>query len=114
MTLVYQKMPAHRRGDTWNGFTVSVSTPDGPLDLTGAAVLVQLRKKPDLPVVAQWSSDDAPATITISAATVTILPRVLAVESGEYVLDVQITLADDTVRTVFAAILPVEADVSRA
>lgn len=51
---------SHKRGDTWGGWPeVTIALNAAPLDLTGASILMQLRKSPTAPdVAAEWATGD--------------------------------------------------------
>jgi hypothetical protein len=86
----------HYKGDTWRGLTVTVTTSGIPLDITGAEIIMQLRKAPGSPVVLERSTDGL--SITLTEPTVgkfTINKMIIDLTTGVYRYDVQMTLAGD-------------------
>ena len=109
-------LKTHTSGDTWRGLAMTITLNGTPLDLTGATVLMQMRKLAASTEVAyEWKSDGASPQIEITdaaAGEVSIKSRVV-LGSGSLPFDIQVTTADGIIRTVVSGVLPVVLDVSR-
>lgn len=109
-------LKTHTSGDTWRGLAMTIALNGTPLDLTGATVLMQMRKlAASVDVAYEWKSDGVSPQIQITdapAGKVTILKRTIT-GFGTLVFDIQVTTADGTVRTVASGTLPIAQDVSR-
>ena len=112
-------LPDHKRGDTWRGMTIVIRRQDtdgtilGPLDLTGAEFLAQVRKTHDGPTIMEWSSADGTLTADTESGAVMVPAGVIDMAPGSYLLDLQVTLEDGTVMTPFEARWKIIPDISR-
>lgn len=111
-------MPDHRRGDTWNGLTVQVfageDNTDPEMDLTGASIKMQVKTAPGS--VARLSVDTTGSGIVITNASegrFTVNAMVVDLVAGSYVYDLQLTLADGTVRTILSGSWEIVNDTTR-
>ena len=101
----------HRRGDTYQGAAFSFSLNGSPLDLTGAAVLMQIKKNSaDSTAVLEFTEADG----TIDDNTFALSPVIIGVAPRAYVYDLQITLASGRVITPVSGTFEILSDVSRA
>lgn len=101
----------HWRGDTWPGMVVTITG----LTLAGASAKMQLRDRVNGKKKAEWSTGATnDIAINSGAGTATVDPLILDYEAGTYVYDLEITLADGTVRTVIQGTLKIIDDITRA
>jgi hypothetical protein len=109
-------LKTHTSGDTWRGLAMTVTLNGTPLDLTGATVLMQMRKlAASVDVAYEWKSDGTGPQIQITdaaAGKVTIMKRTIT-GFGSLMFDIQVTTSDGVVRTVASGTLPITQDVSR-
>jgi hypothetical protein len=110
------KLPDTFKGDTWDGLTWEISSVD-PDDTRFAANLSLVRfQLQNLANVSALSLSSAtPGEITINTATanewsVTIEPRILTIEAGEYLYGLEFTDADGVVKTYLTGSLTVQHD----
>jgi hypothetical protein len=94
-------IPDHLRGDTWNGITSITFSKDGiPLTLSGANVGMQFRKQVDGPVTLELTTSNGGINITDPLnGVIQILPVLITMQYGIYQYDLEVTLADGTVKT---------------
>jgi hypothetical protein len=105
-----------RKGDTWNGFSMSITKNGTPVDLTDAELLMQLKKKPsDTDAQLEFSSlSAADYTITTnSVSSFSVDPTIIDINANDYFYDFQITFADGVVLTPFEGTFTIFQDVSR-
>lgn len=109
-------LKTHTSGDTWRGLAMTITLNGTPLNLTGATVLMQMRKlAASADKLYEWKSDGTDPQIEITdaiAGKVTVKKRTI-VGFGSLVFDIQVTTADGVVRTVASGTLPITQDVSR-
>lgn len=92
------ELKAQRRGDTWQGIgSITVVKNEMPLDITGASIVMQLRRRPKHGViVASWSTDDGSILfLDPGAGKFEVVGRRLEVPAALYYWDIEITLAAD-------------------
>lgn len=111
-------LPVHYRGDTLADIVITYQSSDGqtvtPVDLTGASIRMQLRKKAGANIIHEWSTTAASIVITDAPNGVfTIAAGVLDVPAYAYRFDIEVTLADGTVATPVAGTLEVKEDITR-
>lgn len=111
-------LPDQLRGDTWDGLRMTVQTTDGqtvtPVDLTGASIRMQLRRKPGSEILQAWTTLAADIVITDAVAgQFSVLPSIIDVRGGVYQFDIEITLADNTVMTPVAGTITITEDITR-
>jgi hypothetical protein len=99
----------HKRGDTFYATLFNVKVNNVDLDLTGAVILMQLRKEaggvialsPDLTITDALGGDFQ------------IDEQIINIPACTYQYDIQITLADDTVVTWISGLFIINDDISR-
>ena len=99
----------HKRGDTFYATPINIQVNNVNLDLTGAVILMQLRKEaggvialtPDLTI-----TDAAGGDFQIDE-------QIINIPACTYQYDIQITLADDTVVTWISGLFIINDDISR-
>jgi hypothetical protein len=99
----------HKRGDTFYATPINIQVNNVDLDLTGAVILMQLRKEaggvialtPDLTI-----TDAAGGDFQIDE-------QIINIPACTYQYDIQITLADDTVVTWISGLFIINDDISR-
>lgn len=107
-------IPAHKRGDTWDGKTFSVIVNGAPLNLAGASILVEFRKRPHLNPTYTYSTANSKVVITNAATgTFSIVGGIINFDIGYYDYDIQITLSSGNVKTRVAGIWEIKRDTSR-
>jgi hypothetical protein len=100
-----------RRGDTWLGWPeVEILLNDAPLDLTGAAFLMQARRSATAPEVA---FEFEPVATAPAEGKFTVPASVIDAPAGSFVYDCQVTLASGRVLTPISGTFEILADVSR-
>lgn len=101
----------HYKGDSWNLQAVINDCDNEPVDLTGASVKIQIRKKSGDPVLFELSTDDG---ITIGGDDNNTLSwnRVVDLPQGIYKWDLQIIFLDTTVRTIFTGQFKIQSDIT--
>lgn len=104
-----------KRGDTYNGAVFTIEHTSGyPVDLTGASILMQIKKSAsdDEPVLEFTETDGITITdavngqFQIDEVIIEILPKI-------YQYDIQITLSNGKVKTPIDGTFTVSSDVSR-
>lgn len=108
-------IPSHRRGDTWDGISSIVITSNGqPVNLTSAAIKMELREDIDAPAVFTLSTTDSTIVITNPAqGTFTIPPILVDIPFGKYLYDIQITFANGVVKTYVDGSWEITADITK-
>ncbi len=110
------KLAEVKRGDSWQGLgLITVKLNDAALDLTGASVLMQLRKRPvHGKTIAEWSTARGSIEMIDTAnGQFKVVGRVMNVPAGSYAWDIEITLADGRVITIAQGTWRILQDVSR-
>lgn len=107
-------IPNHLRGDTWSGIPEIIIQKDGqPLSLSGANILMQFRKDIDSSVALELSTDNNGIVITDAVNGKLSIPEVLiTMQYGTYQYDLQITLADNFVKTYLKGTWKIVGDIS--
>ena len=98
-------------GDTWTGVNFYIIINDEPLDLTGCSIRMAFRKDNKLKKV-EWLLTSEADQITIDDNKISILPRLLTLDPGKYVYDLEVTFPNDFVRTFIWGNFQVERDVT--
>jgi hypothetical protein len=90
------------QGDTWSGLTVEFSIDDVAVDLTGASIVMQLRKTfCDKTVALEFSTADGSVLIDSPLTGHFIVqPAIISINPRLYVYDIQVTLASGRVVTI--------------
>lgn len=92
----------HKKGDTFDEVVFQVKINNIVVDLTGATIKMQLRKTYDDTAAALTLTSVASAGITIINAAngeFKINKQIIDIEVYNYVYDIQITFADNTVKS---------------
>ena len=99
----------HKRGDTFYQTPINIKVNDVDLDLTGAVILMQLRKEPGgvIAFVPDLTITDA------VGGDFQIDEQIINIPACRYQYDIQITLADDTVVTWISGLFIINDDISR-
>lgn len=107
-------IPAHKRGDTWDGFhTITLSQNGIPVDLTNSVISMELRHQPDSPLALRFSTTDS--TIVILNPTggiIQIPPRKIEIPPGNYVYDLQIDFPNQQTKTYMTGTWEITFDVT--
>ncbi len=94
-------IPDHTKGDTFEGFDLTVSINSVPLDLTGSTIRMQLRVASSATPIKEFNTE-LEGGITITDAEVgkfSFDQQIINVDAQNYYYDIQITLADGKVYT---------------
>ena len=95
------QLPAAKKGDTWDGFTVNLKVSGEPLDITGATILFQVRQFIESPTHVVEKTQASGITITDApGGQFTVNEFVPDIDAGSYLYEVQVTTSDGKVRTV--------------
>ncbi len=104
--------PIQVQGDTFLGTTFQLfDGNDDPLDLTGCAAKMQIRRTAGNSVVLEWTTTDD--SILISTNEIAMQPKPLYVTEYPYRYDLEVTYSDGRVLTIIYGIFPVQTDISR-
>jgi hypothetical protein len=99
----------HKRGDTFYQTPINIKVNSVDLDLTGATILMQLRKEAGGVVMftpALTITDDLGGDFQIDE-------QIINIPACNYQYDIQITLSDDTVVTWISGLFIINDDISR-
>ena len=98
--------PNHIKGDTMQEVVFTITVNDNPLDLTGAEINMDMRLSTDIRTLAKrFTSTGGDPTIEITNAAggiFKVIEQIVDVPAGTYNYDIEITLADETVKTYIA------------
>jgi hypothetical protein len=95
--------PDHIKGDTMQAVNFTVTVNASPLNLTGATIKMDLRTSNGNLRKRFSSVDDDGISITNAAGGVfSVIEQIIDVPAMTYKYDIEITLADDSVRTYIA------------
>lgn len=106
----------HVKGDTFNMVTFQVKVNTVAVNLTGATIRMQLRKKPDDITAVLSLTSVASAGITITSPTTgtfKINEQVINIEVGTYSYDIEIAYASGIVKTYIAGIFTITPEITR-
>lgn len=108
-------IPAHRRGDTWNGFnTLSFVTSGVPLNFTGANIKMEFRQKPDYPVTFTFSTENSQIQfVDAGNAIIRVMPKVIEVPPSKYFYDLQVVYPNGVVKTYMVGTWNIFADITK-
>jgi hypothetical protein len=103
------------QGDTWQGLTIEFLIDSVAVNLTGASILMQLRKTfCDNTVALEFSTDDGSIVIdNPSTGHFSIEPIIISISPRQYVYDTQLTLASGRVITLLEGNFTVTPTVTR-
>lgn len=108
-------LKTHTSGDTWHGLDLTVNVDGVPMNLTGATVLMQMRKLPESHLHEWKSTGGHPGIVITNAVAGQIhVEKHILVGQHKLYFDVEVTSSGGDVRTVLSGVLPIEQDVSRA
>ena len=103
------------QGDTWQGLTVQFLISSVPVNLTGASILMQLRKTfCDSTVALEFSTGNS--TIVIDnplTGHFSVEPIIISINPRQYVYDIQVTLASGRVITIIEGNFTITPTVTR-
>ena len=109
--------PDTTKGDTFNGILFTILVNDVALDLTGAEINMDLRLTPTGASVERFTSV-GDADITISATPTdgkfTFNRQIIDIAASNYKYDIEIILADNTVKTYISGNWKIVQDVTYA
>lgn len=99
----------HKRGDTFYQTPINIKVNNVDLDLTGATILMQLRKEAGgvVALTPALSITDA------VGGDFQIDEQIINIPACTYQYDIQITLSDDTVSTWISGLFIINDDISR-
>ena len=100
-----------RRGDTWQGFTLQILNGGAPLNLTGYLVRMQVRLWRSAPPIMDVTRGSG-ISVTDLTGQISIDPKLLDVEEGLYMFDVECTSPGGVVTTFLKGTLLVHNDVT--
>lgn len=105
------------RGDTWPGFSTTITRNSSALNLTGATVRMQLKKSAgDSCYQLEFSSlSTLENVITITeplSGKFTVEPEIITLTPREYIYDTQVMLGDGEVITILKGTFTVEQDIT--
>lgn len=109
-------LPDTFKGDTWDGFTWSISdveSNDSEYSATLTLARFQLQSESGtaaLTLTSQTSGEVTINTASANAWSVTVEPRILNLDAGTYSYGLETTDADGVVKTRMAGILEIKAD----
>lgn len=108
-------IPAHRRGDTWNGInTISFTISGTPLNFTDASIKMEFRQKPDTPVTFAFSTSGGEIEmVDASKAIIRIMPQLIEVPPSKYYYDLQVTYPNEVVKTYMVGTWNIFADITK-
>ena len=93
-------IPAHRRGDTWDGLSsIGVEINGAPASLTGATITMELKQTPSSPTALKFSTIDSTITILPSLTAFSIPARIINVPPASYFYDIQINFPSGIIKT---------------
>lgn len=108
-------IPAHRRGDTWNGInTISFTVSSTPLNFTGTSIKMEFRQKPDSPTVFTFSTEnDKIQFVDAGKAIIRIMPQIIEVPPSKYYYDLQVIYPNGVVKTYMTGTWNIFADITK-
>lgn len=108
-------IPKHKRGDTWDGISsITITSNNQPVVLTGAVIKMELREDIDAPVALTLSTTDNTIVVTDALqGTFTIPPILINIPFGKYFYDIQITFANGVVKTYIDGTWEITADITK-
>lgn len=110
------KLPDTFKGDTWDGLTWAIDSVDADDTRFAAALslcrfqLQDLDGNTELTLTSATSGQVTINTATANAWSVTVEPRILSLDAGEYLYGLEFTDADGVVKTYLTGSLTVLAD----
>jgi hypothetical protein len=91
-------IPAHRRGDTWEGIgSITINYNNNPIDLTNAIIKMEVREGIDSPAVITFTSEDNTILKNDAANGIFSIPgTIIDIPFGKYIYDIQIATLEKT------------------
>jgi hypothetical protein len=107
-------MPPALRGDTWPGITsITITTNNVPVSLSGASIKMQLREDLDAPVVLELSTANGGITITNPLSGIfQIPPQIIDIPFDTYNYDIQVTFPNGVIKTYIAGTWVITPDIT--
>jgi hypothetical protein len=107
-------IPAHRRGDTWDGINSIIINVNGvPINLTNAVVKMEFRQSLDSPVILTLTSEDGSIEIFNALnGNIRIPPKKIEIPFGKYLYDLQVTYLDGVVKTYMEGTWEIKPDIT--
>jgi hypothetical protein len=107
-------IPAHRRGDTWDGINnITLAINNEPIDLTDAVITMELREEVDSPVVLTFSTVNDTILITDAVNGAFSIPEIIVdIPFGKYIYDIQVVLASGKTKTYIGGTWEIASDVT--
>lgn len=96
------------KGDTYTGSTIQLGE-----DITGATILMQIKKTHQSQPLITLTEIDGITVTSPSTGVITINPFLVDLPASKYVYDIQVTFADGSVKTFQKGIFEVVQDTSR-
>ena len=109
-------IPAHYKGDHWNGIaSISLILEGVILDLTQAKIRMQVRRSDtsDFTVLDLTSTEGGIVIVDEPGGEFQITSRNLDIPSGSYVYDIEVITADSKVRTVLRGTWKINQDITQ-
>jgi hypothetical protein len=106
---------SHIQGDTFEAVNFEVVKNGDALDLTGAVIRMQLRKEcGGIPILSFTSVASAGLTITNAASGLFKINRqIINISEFNYLYDIEILFADQTVKTWISGNFSIQCDITR-
>lgn len=111
---VVRNIPEHKRGDTWDGISFRIIVGGVPLNLSGAKIDLEFRKRPHNNPSYLYSTTNSKIVITDAVnGRISVVGGIIDFEVGIYDYDVQITLSDGSVKTRIVGQWSITKDITR-
>lgn len=98
--------------DTYAGTDFTVTVNDVALNLTGAAIRMQVRRTRNEPAIIDIDTDDGITITDAAAGKFSIDEQIFSGVPGVYLYDIQITLSDGTVKTYIKGNFTITGDIT--
>ncbi len=107
-------IPAHRRGDTWDGVNSIIINVNGvPINLTDAVIKIDFRQSLDSPVVLTLSTNDGTIeVIKLLEGSIRIPPKKIEIPFGKYMYDLQVTYPNGVIKTYMEGTWEIKPDIT--
>jgi hypothetical protein len=107
-------IPAHLRGDTWNGIdSVTITLSGVPVNITDSTIRMQLREDIDSPVALELSTNNGHIVISDGANGVfQIPPTLITIPFGTYKYDIQVTFSNGINKTFITGTWQITPDIT--
>ena len=93
-------IPNQRRGDTWDGIpSLGIKENGIPVNLSGAAVSMELRQEYDAPVALTLTTTNSTILINSNLSSVCIPPFIVDIPPATYLYDIQVVYATGRIKT---------------